>query len=111
MRNLLLNRKLIWAMALWSALISLPPSGADAMPSDSVTVVGASAMREAQIGQILSVLSQPRAQAHLVMMGIKRDELQSRLSRLDDRELAAVSRRAEAIKAGGDGLGIVIAIL
>jgi len=110
MRKKLLNPKLVLAVAVWSFVISLPPKAVFAMPSDSMAVSSPTA-RLAQIDRIMTVLSRPEARTHLFMMGVSQKDLRSRLSNLDDQELATVAGRAETVKVSGDGLGIVVTIL
>ncbi len=111
MRDFLLNRKFVFLLACWATFISVPPSQALAMPSDSVSVFSGAAVRDAQIHKIMGVLSRPEARAHLVMMGIDQKELKSGLSKLDDRQLGLVADKADQVKAAGDGLAVVIALL
>ncbi|MBI3317536.1 MAG: PA2779 family protein, partial [Candidatus Omnitrophica bacterium] len=82
-----------------------------AMPTESVSVLQTASAREAQIEKIMEVLSHPRAQLHLRMAGISRTELQEGLWKLDDAQLAMVAQKADAVKAGGQLLGLVIALL
>ena len=110
-RKYLLNRKFVFTLALWMAFLSVPPSNAFAMPSDSVAGFNAAAARQAEIEKIMAVLSRPEARAHLVLMGVKPNELRDRLGRLDDEQLASVASRAEEVKVGGDALGVVVALL
>lgn len=111
MRKILLNQKLVWALALWASVISLPPTGVWAMPSDSIAISQSASARTYMINQVMTVLSRPEAQVHLRMMGMNSTQVQDSLSKLNDSELASVASKAEAVKAGGDGLGLVIALL
>jgi len=47
----------------------------------------------------------------LERLGLSPDEVASRLDRLTDDELHSFALRAESLKAGGSGLGVVIALL
>lgn len=111
MRRVVLNHKLVLAMALWMAVISIPPSNAFAYPSESLLAVGPASVREAQITQIMGVLSRPEAQLHLRLMGIGNGDVKDALSKLDDVQLAQLAQKSDAVKAGGDALGVVVAIL
>ena len=112
MRKLLLNRSFILTLALWTMLISVPPSNAFAMPSASVSSFDTASLRQAQMTHIMTQLSRPEARAHLMLMGISQNELKEKLSQLDDAQLAGVSKRADAIKVAGDGgLGLIITLL
>ena len=111
MRKFLLDRKFVAVLALWMCLISVPPSNALAMPSESISAVTAPSIREAQIAGVLAVLSRPEARAQMVMMGIDQKTLKEKLAALDDSQLASVAQKAESVKAGGDGLGLIIVLL
>lgn len=111
MRKFLLNRGFVGALAVWAAVISFNPSVGSAMPSESLSTVQAVSVRQAQVEEIMQVLSMPQAQLHLRMMGLREADVREGLSKLDDAELAQVASRSETVKAGGDGLGIVIAVL
>ena len=112
MRKFLLNRKFVLTLALWTMLISIPPSNAFAMPSVSVSGFDIASLRQTQMNQILSELSRPEARAHLMLMGISQSELKEKLAQLDDAQLAGVAKKAAAVKVAGDaGLGIIITLL
>ena len=112
MRKFILNRNFVYTLALWMAFISIPPSNAFAMPSDSISSFAASSARDAQIGKIMAVLSRPEARAHLALMGINQKELQSKLSQMDDGDLAVIAEKADTVKAAGsDALAIIIVLL
>ena len=114
MRRRLLNPKFVIVMAVWMTALSFPPSGAWAMPSGSVSAlsfVQISQVRQAQIDSILAVLSRPEARAHLALMRIDEARLKDDLSKLSDQDLKAVAQKAEAVKAGGDALGLVIVLV
>ena len=111
MRKILLNRKFVTVLVLWMSLISIPPSNAFAMPSDSIAAFTMPSVRESQIENILMVLSRPEARAQLMLMGINQTTLKEKLNQLDDRELNTVSQKVDSVKAGGDALGLVIVLL
>ncbi len=112
MRKFLLNRNLVLTLALWTMLISIPPSSAFAMPSASVSAFDIVSLRQTQMNKIMSELSRPEARAHLMLMGISQNELKEKLTQLDDAQLAGVAKKADAVKVAGDaGLGIIITLL
>ena len=111
MRKYLLDRKFVWVMALWMALLSVPPSNAFAFPSESLSVSDTAGARQAQIDKVMSVLSRPEAQLHLRLMRINDQQVRAALTKLDDAQLAQVARKADTVKAGGDILGLVIVLL
>lgn len=113
MRHKLLNPAFVSGMALWMCALSLPPSGAWAMPSASLSAFATvqTQIRQAQIDSILSALSRPEARAHLALMRIDEKRLKEDLAALSDTDLAAVAEKAEAVKAGGDALGVIVVLL
>ncbi len=98
-------------LALWTILISIPPSNAFAMPSASVSAFDIASLRQTQVNKIMAELSRPEARAHLMLMGISQNELKDKLTQLDDAQLASVAKKADAVKVAGDGLGIIITLL
>ena len=111
MRVYLLDRKFVFTMALWAVFLGIVPSNGFAFPSESLAVVAPASVREAQIHRILEVLSRPEAQVHLRLMGVHSSQIEKSLSKLDDSQLQRIAQKADAVKVGGDGLGIVIALL
>src|SRR3989344_1109504 len=110
MRKYMLNRTFVSMMALWAILIGFSPTNAFAFPTDSLSAIGSSSAKEAQIAQIMDVLSKPGAQLHLRFAGISDQEIRSALWKLDDMQLSQLAGRAETVKAGGNGVGLAIGI-
>lgn len=107
----LLHPKLVAVVAGWALWIGMSPERVLAMPSESSTITQTvSASRQAQIDRIVTVLSRPQAQVHLRAAGIRLADLKTRLSELDDAQLARVAQRADRVKAAGQW-GIVIGLL
>lgn len=111
MRKCLLDRRWVGMFALWMTLMTLAPSNSFAMPSDSMTMLQTVSIREAQVEKIMRALASPFAKNHLHMAGVDESQLKSALLKLDDAQLADVAAKADAVKAGGDGLGFIIALL
>jgi hypothetical protein len=112
MRKFLLNRKFVLTLALWTILISIPPSNAFAMQSASVSTFDAVSLRQVQMSNIMAQLSRPEARAHMMLMGMNQNQLKEKLAQLDDAQLASVSKKADAIKVAGDGgLGLIVVLL
>ena len=112
MRKRLLSKQFVLMVALWTAIISVPPSNVFAFPSESLSMISADGVRDAQINKVMSVLSRPEAQLHLRLMRINDQQVRVALTKLDDAQLTQVAQKADSVKAAGDGaLGIVIALL
>ena len=111
MRKTMLNVKFVSVLALWMCLLSIPPTNAFAMPSESIAAVSLPSVRQAQIDNIMFVLSRPDVRAHLVLAGIDQKALEAKLSQLNDKDLASVAQKTQTIKAGGDALGLIVVLL
>ena len=110
-RQRLLNPSLVGGLALWALVLGSVPGGAIAMPTASVAQLQPMAIREAQIASIMQVMHHPQAQLQLRLAGISPTQVREGLAKLDDAQLASVARRAEAVKAGGELVGLIIALL
>ncbi len=67
--------------------------------------------RTGDMGRIQAVLESKMVQQRLKDLGYSADEITARISQLSDQQLHAVATKLDELKTGGDGLGIVIAIL
>jgi hypothetical protein len=111
MKGYIKDLKLVLFLSLCVTFVNVPLDSL-ALPSDSVSTLEGSSVREVQIEKIMSVLESPGAQIHLLAMGISKSQLREQLSQLDDAQLALVSQKADQVKAAGDsGVGIVIGVL
>jgi hypothetical protein len=111
MKKYMKNLKFVLFLSLCVTFVNVPLDSL-ALPSDSVSTLEGSSVREVQIEKIMSVLESPGAQIHLLAMGISKSQLREQLSQLDDAQLALVSQKADQVKAAGDsGVGIVIGVL
>ena len=71
----------------------------------------AESAREQSLRRIHSLLDSQAARERLEKMGLDRQDLERRLDRLDDEQLRQLSERLDGLAVGGDGLGLVIALL
>jgi hypothetical protein len=92
-----------------AALVLVMGSGAWAGPAPSREHVETA--REESLRRIHGLLDNQAARTQLEKMGVDRQELESKLDRLDDAELARLADRLESLNVGGDALGVVIALL
>lgn len=67
--------------------------------------------RHADVGTVQKALENKMVAERLQALGYSTDEVNQRLAMLSDAELHDVAKKIDALNAGGDGLGIVIAIL
>ena len=83
----------------------LAPSSATASES------GMDLNRATDLQKIQSVLETKVVQQRLMDYGLNQEEINARLNQLSDAQLHQVATQIDAMIPGGDGLGIVIALL
>ncbi len=79
--------------------------------SPSEVITSASFDRAADIAKIQAMLETKMVGERLVQLGYTKDEIQSKLGQLSDQQLHKVALKIDDLKAGGDGAGVVIAVL
>lgn len=67
--------------------------------------------READITKIQKALETKMFKTRLQQLGFIEEEINARLTKLSDQELHQLALQIEDLKTGGDGLGLVIALL
>jgi len=67
--------------------------------------------READIARIQRVLESKLVADRLAQAGLTEDEINGKMTRLSDEEVHSFASQLESVYPGGDGLGIVIALL
>jgi hypothetical protein len=67
--------------------------------------------RDADMAKVQQVIETKLVRERLEKLGFTQDEITSRLSQLSDRQLHQVAQNLDDIRVGGDGLGIIIALL
>jgi hypothetical protein len=78
-------------------------------PSEAIAL--SEAQRDADIGKLRAVLENKVVVQRLQDLGFSQEEIASRLSGLSDEQLHGLAQRVDDIRVGGDGLGVVIALL
>jgi hypothetical protein len=103
-------RPISWYLVLAMFIIGIAPGVHAAMaPSE---LVAAQAMDRTQdMQKIRQVIETKMVRDRLEALGFSEGEITSRLDRMDDHEVHQLAQRLDQIKAGGDGLGIIIALL
>jgi len=91
-------------------IIGIAPK-ADAGIAPSEIIVMSQVDRTADLGKIQKVLEMKMVRERLEKLGFAQDEIQSKLSSLSDQQMHNLALQIDEIKVGGDGLGIVIALL
>jgi hypothetical protein len=67
--------------------------------------------READLTKIQNVLETKMVADRLEKLGFTKDEINSRLQQLSDQQIHQLALKLDELKVGGDGLGVVIALL
>jgi len=70
-----------------------------------------SSIRQEDLSKIQTVLESKMIHQRLADLGLSQEEITSRLAQLSDQEVHQVAGQIDALYAGGDGLGVVIALL
>ncbi len=103
-------RQVAWYLVFAMFVIGIAPR-VDAAFAPSEVIALSQVDRQADLGKIQNVLETKLIKERLVQYGMSPDEVNSRLSQLSDQQLHKFALQIDDLKVGGDGLGIVIALL
>jgi hypothetical protein len=104
------KKSLTWYLVFALFIISIVPHAEGAF-SPSQAIVLSDVQRQADIGKIRAILETKLVSQRLQDLGFSPDEIKERLAFLSDQQLHNYAQQLDDLKAGGDGLGIVIAVL
>jgi hypothetical protein len=115
-RNLkeLLKQSLIGYMIVAVAVLTVVPADVQAMflPSGVDLAQGGSSLdRQQNLERLQRLLESRLISQRLSDLGFSQGEVSSRLNRLSDEQVHFFSSHLESLQTGGDGLGIIIALL
>jgi hypothetical protein len=79
--------------------------------SPSETVAVTTFDRTEDLQKIQTVLESKMVSERLRQLGFMQDEIQARLCQLSDEQIHQLALNLDEVKVGGDGLGVVIAVL
>jgi len=105
-----LMKHLSWYLIVAMFIIGIAPK-VEAGIAPSEIIVLSQVDRAADLGKIQKVLETKMVKDRLEQLGFTQDEIQSKLGGLSDQQMHQLALQIDDIKAGGDGLGIVIALL
>ena len=105
-----LMKHVSWYLVIAMFIIGIAPK-ADAGIAPSEIIVMSQVDRTADLGKIQKVLEMKMVRERLEKLGFAQDEIQSKLSSLSDQQMHKLALQIDEIKVGGDGFGIVIALL
>lgn len=103
-------RCIAWYLAIVMFIIGIAPK-VDAGLSKSEIVPLMKMDRATDLEKIQKVLETKAVSKRLVQLGFTQDEIQKRLSQLSDQQIHQIALQLDDLKVGGDGLGIIIALL
>ncbi len=83
----------------------------DASLAPSAALNLAQTDRSSDLAILQKALEQKMVKERLANLGYTSDEVRARLDQLSDQQLHNVAQHLDSLKAGGDGLGIIIGIL
>jgi len=106
--GLLLHRVAITLILIMLPLSFVPKVEAAFIPSDESS---SSIVRERDMAAVQEALEHKRVREKLSDLGYTEEEIAARLDQLSDQELHSFASQLDSLNPGGDGLGIVIAIL
>lgn len=108
-KNDLLLRRIAIMLVVSMALISIVPQvEASFISSDESFSYN---MRQQDTATIKKVLEQKLVKQRLKVLGYSEDEVKARLDKLSDNELHRFATQLDTLTAGGDALGVLVAIL
>ena len=110
----LLKNGLIFYLVLCSLLLGFFTSDSMAIliPSVLPGAQGSSVThRQSELERIQVLLESKLISQRLSDLGLTADEIQARLAQLTDDQIHQIAQRLDTLLIGGDGLGIVIALL
>ncbi len=103
-------KPLAWYLVIAMFIISIAPRvEAGFAPSELAGVSGID--RNKDLATIQKILETKAVQQRLENLGFTRDEINNRLSQLDNEQIHQLALKLDELMVGGDGLGVVIALL
>jgi hypothetical protein len=103
-------KQVAWYLVFAMFIIGIAPRvDAGFAPSEVISL--AQVDRQADLGKIQKVLETKMIRDRLEQYGLTPDEINARLSQLSDQQMHEFALQLDNLKVGGDGLGIVIALL
>jgi len=108
--NIPFMKQIAWYLVVAMFVIGIAPR-VDASLVQSEVIAFTQGDRQADLGKIQSVLETKMISDRLAQYGLTQDEIKTRLAQLSDQQVHNFALQLDDLKVGGDGLGIVIALL
>jgi hypothetical protein len=103
-------RHMAWYLVVVMFIIGIAPRIDAALVESEITSL-THVDRTADLEKIQKVLETKAISKRLEQLGLTQDEIQNRLTQLSDQQIHQVATKLDDLKIGGDGLGIIIAVL
>jgi hypothetical protein len=105
-----LTYSITWYLVVAMFILGIAPR-VDAGLSSSDFIAQPEFSRSADMNRIMKVIETKMVRERLEQLGFTQEEIQSRLNQLTEKQLHRFASTLDELKVGGDGLGIVIALL
>lgn len=104
---------LVWYLIFSSIILGVIPSDGFAffIPSDLQSSLEAGYDRKEDLEKVHGFLEKKIVTQRLLDLGLSTEEVYARLRNLSDGQIHELATHIDDIKSGGDGLGVVIALL
>ncbi|MCK5512370.1 MAG: PA2779 family protein [Thermodesulfovibrionia bacterium] len=99
-----------WFLVITMFLIGIAPR-VDAGLSPSEVIAVSQTDRTSDLQKIQEFLEMKLVRERLEKLGFTPDEIQSKLNQLSDQQIHYFAQNLDDLQVGGDGLGIIIALL
>lgn len=101
-------RHFTWVLVFVTFMIGIAPRVDGGLsPSEAIALYD----RATDLGKVQEVLETRMVRERLGELGFTPGEIQERLQRLSDRQVHELALRLDELRTGGDGLGVIIALL
>ncbi|UCD83843.1 MAG: PA2779 family protein [Deltaproteobacteria bacterium] len=112
-QQILFKRPLICYLVLFFSLVPgwPAPSGASFIPSQGSMSSPDPSVRQQDLQKIQALLEKKVVSQKLEEFGLTPEEVNSRLSQLNDEEIHRIASRIDELQAGGDAVGLLIGLL
>ncbi|HYA11624.1 MAG TPA: PA2779 family protein [Thermodesulfovibrionales bacterium] len=103
-------RHMAWYLVVVMFIIGIAPRIDAAFVESEITSL-THVDRTADLEKIQKVLETKAISKRLEQLGLTQDEIQNRLTQLSDQQIHQVATKLDDLKIGGDGFGLIIAVL
>ncbi len=103
-------KKISWCIIVAMLVISIVPRVEAGFAPSEMTALSRADM-SSDLKRIQKVLETKMIKERLGQLGFKPDEISSRFAQLSNRQIHQLALQLDDLKVGGDGLGVVIAML